>query len=48
MDEMVADGLIIFDDKMLKVTEIGQIFLRNIAYLFDGHIIQEKKFSASV
>ena len=48
MNKMLADGLIVIEDGMLKVTEMGRIFLRNIAYLFDENIIQEQKFSTSV
>ncbi len=48
MHEMVEDGLIIIDGEILKVTQIGRLFLRNIAYLFDYHITREQKFSASV
>jgi len=48
MNKMLADGLIVIEDGMLKVTEMGRIFLRNIAYLFDENIMQEQKFSTSV
>lgn len=48
MNEMQNDGLITIDDGILHVTQKGRIFLRNIAYLFDDNIMQEKKFSASI
>lgn len=48
IQEMVEDGLIVIEDEILKVTQKGRIFLRNIAYLFDSHISQEQKFSTSV
>ncbi len=48
MNKMLADGLLVIDGDILKVTQNGRIFLRNIAYLFDDHITQEQKFSTSV
>ena len=48
MNKMLADGLIIIEGDILKVTQNGRIFLRNIAYLFDDHITHEQKFSTSV
>ncbi len=40
--EFVRDGLIQWDGRLLQVTMLGRIFLRNIAMLFDAYLAQEQ------
>jgi oxygen-independent coproporphyrinogen III oxidase len=42
LQEMVNDGLIVIDDKQLKVTEKGKPFVRNICMAFDLRLIKNK------
>lgn len=37
LDEMVLDGILQVDNDVLKVTEVGTQFLRNVCALFDPH-----------
>lgn len=50
--EMLKDGLIFFEENLLKVSPTGKNFLRNVASLFDESFTQnqnyDKKFSKSV
>ena len=39
--EMEKDGLVRLDENLIKVTEIGRIFLRNIAMPFDAYLRQQ-------
>lgn len=41
LPEMVDDGLVEWDGRVLRVTQLGRIFLRNIAMLFDAYLAQE-------
>lgn len=36
--ELEADGLITFDGRILKVTPLGQLLVRNVAMLFDAYL----------
>jgi oxygen-independent coproporphyrinogen-3 oxidase len=40
LQEMEADGLVGLDGDVVRVTETGRLFLRNIAMLFDSHLRQ--------
>lgn len=35
--EMAADGLVALDGDLMRVTDTGRLFLRNIAMLFDAY-----------
>jgi oxygen-independent coproporphyrinogen-3 oxidase len=51
LDELVADGLVIFDGNLLKVQPLGQLLVRNVAMLFDAYLKRPdgaKKFSRTV
>ena len=37
LDAMAVDGLVNLDGAVIRVTETGRLFLRNIAMLFDGY-----------
>jgi oxygen-independent coproporphyrinogen-3 oxidase len=36
--EMAADGLLVLDGDLIRVTDTGRLFLRNIAMLFDAYL----------
>jgi len=36
--ELEADGLVTFDGKVLRVTPLGQLLVRNVAMLFDAYL----------
>ncbi len=38
MEEFLSDNLIEINDRMIKVTEMGRLLIRNIAMNFDGYI----------
>ncbi len=38
LEEMIADGLLRFEDGVLRVSEMGRLLIRNIALNFDGFI----------
>ena len=40
--EMIADNLVVFEDRMLKVTPMGRLLIRNIAMNFDGYIERQE------
>lgn len=42
LSEMEADGLLVLEDKKLKVTEKGQIFVRNICMAIDARMLENK------
>jgi oxygen-independent coproporphyrinogen-3 oxidase len=49
--ELEQDGLVTFDGRVLRVTPLGQILVRNVAMLFDAYIKKEggkKQFSRTV
>jgi oxygen-independent coproporphyrinogen III oxidase len=46
MEEMRQDGLLALQGDELRVTEIGRLFLRNIAMLFDGRQMETKPLSS--
>ncbi len=49
--ELEADGLVSFDGRLLKVTPLGQLLVRNVAMLFDAYLQRPdgaKKFSRTV
>jgi len=51
LDELVADGLVTFDGRVLRVTPLGQLLVRNVAMLFDAYLQKPdgaKKFSRTV
>jgi oxygen-independent coproporphyrinogen-3 oxidase len=46
---LVADGLVRESDTEFKVTPLGRLFVRNIAALFDVHLVaNEKRYSRTV
>lgn len=42
LDEFVADDLLALLDEKLQVTELGRVFIRNIAMVFDSYLNGEK------
>jgi oxygen-independent coproporphyrinogen-3 oxidase len=49
--ELVDDGLVTFDDTVLRVLPLGQILVRNVAMLFDAYLGKagaKKQFSQTV
>lgn len=40
LEEMAADGLLVLEGGLIRVTETGRLFLRNIAMLFDAYLRQ--------
>lgn len=36
--ELVADGLVTFDGSVLRVTELGRLFVRNVVMMFDAYL----------
>jgi len=51
LDELVADGLVTFDGRVLRVTPLGQLLVRNVAMLFDAYLQKPdgaRKFSRTV
>ena len=40
--ELLVDGLVTFDGKVLQVTPLGQILVRNVAMLFDAYLKKPK------
>ncbi len=42
LHEMIDDNLIIFENRMLKVTPMGRLLIRNIAMNFDGYIERQE------
>ncbi len=51
LHEMMNDGLVLIDDKKIKVTEIGRLLIRNIAMKFDGFIERQQdqmKYSRTI
>jgi oxygen-independent coproporphyrinogen-3 oxidase len=41
LDELVADGLATFDGRVLTVTPLGQLLVRNVAMLFDAYLARK-------
>jgi len=41
LQEMAADGLVVLEGDLIRVTETGRLFLRNIAMLFDAYLRQQ-------
>jgi oxygen-independent coproporphyrinogen-3 oxidase len=51
LDELEADGLVTFDGRVLTVTPLGQLLVRNVAMLFDAYLKKPdgaRKFSRTV
>jgi oxygen-independent coproporphyrinogen III oxidase len=51
LDELSADGLVTFDGRLLQVTPLGQLLVRNVAMLFDAYLQKPggaRKFSRTV
>jgi oxygen-independent coproporphyrinogen-3 oxidase len=51
LDELVQDGLVDFDGKVLQVKPLGQLLVRNVAMLFDAFLKKAdttKRFSRTV
>ncbi len=51
LDELVADGLVAFDGRVLTVKPLGQLLVRNVAMLFDAFLKKgdaAKRFSRTV
>jgi oxygen-independent coproporphyrinogen-3 oxidase len=51
LQELQGDGLVTFDGDLLRVTELGQLLVRNVAMLFDAYLKREggkKQFSQTV
>ena len=42
------DGLVRLGEDSFEVTELGRIFLRNIAMLFDGRLSASNKYSKTL
>ena len=38
LEELVADGLVTFDGRVLRVTPLGQLLVRNVAMMFDAYL----------
>jgi oxygen-independent coproporphyrinogen-3 oxidase len=43
LEEMEREGLIRRDGALLRVTELGQVFVRNVAMLFDGYLQRRRQ-----
>jgi oxygen-independent coproporphyrinogen-3 oxidase len=41
LEPLAADGLVTLDDRYVAVTELGRLFLRNIAMCFDSYLKQQ-------
>ena len=49
LGEMQADGIVQVCDDCIEITELGRLFLRNVAMLFDGRMGAEKsKYSKTI
>jgi len=51
LEELVADGLVAFDGRVLTVKPLGQLLVRNVAMLFDAYLKKgdgAKRFSRTV
>jgi oxygen-independent coproporphyrinogen-3 oxidase len=51
LDELVQDGLVVFDGRVLQVKPLGQLLVRNVAMLFDAFLKKgdtTKRFSRTV
>ena len=51
VEELQADGLVTFDGKLLRVTPLGQLLVRNVAMLFDAYLKKDgakRQFSRTV
>jgi oxygen-independent coproporphyrinogen-3 oxidase len=51
LDELAADGLVTFDGRLLQVTPLGQLLVRNVAMLFDAYLQKPdgaRKFSRTI
>ena len=49
--ELQDDGLVTFDGRLLRVTPLGQLLVRNVAMLFDAYLKKEgakRQFSRTV
>jgi oxygen-independent coproporphyrinogen-3 oxidase len=46
LEELEADGLISFNERGVRVTDLGNHFIRNICYPFDLHVHRKKTVSA--
>jgi oxygen-independent coproporphyrinogen-3 oxidase len=42
LDEMKADNLLSIEDKMLKITPMGRLLVRNVAMNFDGYLERQE------
>jgi coproporphyrinogen III oxidase-like Fe-S oxidoreductase len=40
---MEREGLVHRDGALLRVTELGQVFVRNVAMLFDGYLQRRRQ-----
>jgi oxygen-independent coproporphyrinogen-3 oxidase len=38
LEELVDDGLVTFDGRVLQVTPLGRLLVRNVAMMFDAYL----------
>jgi oxygen-independent coproporphyrinogen-3 oxidase len=50
LQPLAADGLVVLDGNRLQVTELGRLFIRNVAMVFDAYLRQNaaRPFSRAV
>ena len=50
LKEMESDGLLVLSPDFLKITDMGRLFIRNIAMSFDAYLKsdKQKKFSRTI
>jgi oxygen-independent coproporphyrinogen-3 oxidase len=50
LSDLESDDLLTRDDKSLKITEAGRLFIRNIAMRFDAYLptVKERRFSRTI
>jgi oxygen-independent coproporphyrinogen-3 oxidase len=46
LQPLAADGLLAFDDDGIRVTELGRLFVRNVAMPFDGYLERQRAAAA--
>jgi oxygen-independent coproporphyrinogen-3 oxidase len=42
LNEMITDNLLSIEDKMIKITPMGRLLVRNVAMNFDGYIERQE------
>jgi len=48
LQPLVDDGLVVKDNNLITITEIGRIFVRNIAMIFDAYLKEDRRKDSKV